>query len=168
MYNIYKLLREGDVALTILEKRKRILLYRAYCMELRQYDDSGMPYSFERADNVADIYISNPNFEWKDIYCENKLSGFLITSRNLNHIHGKGLYFCEAYMVPWLRRKGIMEEEVLKVLDPYKGPVYMEIYEKNQTAHLFWKEISNRSGLSLVRNTPLFDYECLHEFEFSK
>lgn len=135
----------------------RYKLYRNYCMELNKYDpEPASPLAIHlRASNVADTYLSDPDFFcWKDIVYRDKIVGFLIVGYNL-YLHGPGLYICEAYTAPEYRKKNLMTSAVDEVMAAYDGgPVFMEIFDANNTAKTFWKNIMAKLSVSLVNTAP--------------
>lgn len=148
--------------------RIRHSLYLEYCKELNQYDPKPCsPLAIRmRAGNVADTYITDPEFfSWKDIICNGKVVGFLITGKNL-HLHGHGLYICEAYVSPEYRKMGLMTSAVDETVAVYSGgPIFMEIFDANEIAKTFWKNTMNKLHVSLVN---IESFNGLSEYFYCK
>ena len=129
------------------EQEIRNRMYLDYCRELDRYSRCEHATSAADAAAVAGSYAETPGFEWIDIHAEDtrEICGFLIVGRDLS-VHGKGLYICEAYVSPEMRRNGLMAKAAGWVLREHDAPVYLEIYDRNEGAKMFWRKFFRNVG----------------------
>ena len=143
-------------------------MYFDYCRELDQYaqEKDG---SRKHAYQIANIYLNNPEFEWINIISENNICGFLIIGRDLMHVHGKGLYICEAYVIPEKRNQKLMTNAVRKVLKRVQSQfIYMEIFDNNTGAKRFWEARMQEIKAILIGTQQNTQYEEIIEYIYLK
>lgn len=149
-------------------KQNKKKMYYDYCRELDQYakekDDSR-----KHAYQVAEIYLSEPEFEWIDIISENTVCGFLIIGKDLKHVHGKGLYICEAYVVPEKRNRKLMTNAVREVLVKIQPKfIYMEIFDNNTGARRFWESRMKEINAILIGTQQSTQCKEINEYIYLK
>lgn len=134
---------------TIQERRK--VLYLAYLAELDTFRMTPRPESHEVQQQWFYDYSDNKDCQWHDIYVNDCLVGFLITSSILPNCHPDADYsICEAYVMPEYRQKGLMSNLVQRFTSEHPGIYCLLVLEGNQYAQHFWNHLFHHLGATDV------------------
>ena len=83
------------------------------------------------------------NREWKDIYCDGKVVGFLIIAEDFN---GCDYFIQDAYIEPRYRNRGLMTDAIQKQLKEKPGSYFLFVINKNKYARNFWNNRFTEMG----------------------
>ena len=122
-------------------------LYRAYCKELSQYDDTEYPEGQD--ERVYNEYRTNPDVTTVAITNGQMKIGFLMLAKTAK---AGECIICEAYVLPAFRNQGRMKQVLEKALKPYNS-IRFVVFNDNP-AKAFWEKVLQELGRIKIGSAP--------------
>lgn len=122
-------------------------MYKSYCEELSQYDDTEYPEGQD--ERVYREYQANPNVRIIAITNGSMKVGFLIL---LNGEKRNECVICEAYVLPMYRGRGLMKTTLAKVLKQYNRIRFL-VFNRNP-AKGYWEKTLKELGRVKLASAP--------------